>query len=305
MIQIGFPYKSLPIHPLATKESLDYSTEVLGPHRQTISIYDYLLTHHGKRIKKNQQKETFVIEDENGGFTILSLEEVNKKISSGQKFQILALNEIGNQFQNVRAVVQGYDPQNPLSGFERPNTSEGPHMVLGIFGYSDENRLRLFRHQQIRNGKAYVDTIRGFADAKTLENGELLYDIEHSEERILSNILKLTKEEGGEKVKIKNIYYVGKSSGNSTHEEGYTPFFAVEIDYNCFRKLSFVVTKEEMERREREFQHEGLTEYFIDMSALEFVGYSLNPLVDKDRTADYCNHIIFEHHITESWLKLM
>lgn len=300
LIQAGFASDLLARHPLTTKETIDEQTAKLKPLLKTVSLTDFIKN--GGARNDNQQRETFTVEID-GKVSELSLEEVQKR-TTNDDFRIIGLSRIGNNHQMVKAVVQNNNPNNPNSGFERPITAEGPHMILCIYAYDDEQKMRIFRTLQLRNEQIYVDTIRGFADTTSLSNGEVLYNIENAQDRIISNITRVIKEEGGQKLlKIKKITYLGSPVVNSTFVTSKSATFAVEIDYKEFRKLSQVMSIEEFNRRNEEFQHEGLTEFIIDMSIPEYFAYKFDSTIIRDQAADGPSDIVVEYYVAQTLLK--
>ncbi len=287
---------------MTTKETIDEQTANLKPLLQTISFTNFIKK--GGERNDNRQKETFTVKIDDK-ISELSLEELQEK-TSNDNFQLIGLSGIGNKFQNIRSVVQGYNPNKPDSGFfERPVVAEGPHMILCVYAYDDENKLRIFRTLQLRNEQVYVDTIRGFADNSSLENGEILYDIDNAQARIILNITKIIKEEGGKKLlKINNITFLGAPVVNSSFVVSKSATFAVEVDYKEFRKISQVITTNELKRREEEFSHEGLTEFIIDLSVPEYFAYKLDPNIVRDNAADGPSDIVVNTTLLRHYSKL-
>lgn len=300
LIQVGFSGNLLQQHPLTTKDTLDEQTASLSKLLQTIPFTDFLKN--GGERNDNRHRETFIVKID-GVISEMTLEQV-QQITSNDNFKLLSVSLIGNKYQQVKAVIQGHKPDDPKSGFERPIVSEGPHMILCLYSYDSEGKLRIFRTLQLRNGRVYVDTIRGFADSTSLEDGTVLYDLEKAEDRIYSNITKAIKDEGGQKLlNIKKITYLGAPVVNSSFVSSQSATFAVEVNYELFRKFSQVITANELQRRQEGFAHEGLTEYIIDMSVSEYLGYKLDPTIIRDNAADGPSDIVLQYHLTKILLQ--
>jgi hypothetical protein len=300
LIQVGFDNNVLPQHPLTTPSFLSNQTKILNPSFQTIPLIQFL--ENGGVRNDNRQRETFIVK-KNDVICEMSLEEI-QEITSSNDFQILGVKTIGNKYQKVTATVQGHDPKNPQSGFERPIVEEGPHMVICVFAYDQEGKLRIFRTLQMRNNRMYVDTIRGFAEITMLETGEVLYDLQNAEATIYQNIVKVIKNEGGKKfLDIKKITFLGPPIPNSTFVQSQSAMFAVEVDYNTFRINQCVADAEEINRRKNQFNHEGLTEYVLDLSVAEYIGYKLNSEIVHDMTADWVSDTVLQYYFTQTLLK--
>lgn len=305
MIQIGFGNEIIPRHPLTMLETINALTAEKKGSRQTISMLEYLKQGGVRKTDHTRHQEYFVV-NVGGKIQELSLEEIKKQIFLQSGVEILGLSRIGNSYQNVTASIQGYNPILPqTSEFERPNVSEGPHMVLGLYAFDPLGKLRIFRTLQLRNEQIHVDTIRGFADSTTLDSGQVLYDIEHAEDQILKNIYKVVKDEGGTKLKIKNIIFLGSPVVNSSFVTSLSATFAIEVDYQKFRTLSQVKTTEELIREEEAFKHEGLTSFIIDMSFAEYIGYKLDPSIIRDLTADGPSDAIVNYYIARTLINTL
>lgn len=209
----------------------------------------------------------------------------------------IALSSIGNQYQTVHAVVQGFNPKNPDSGFERPVLEEGPHMVIGLYGFETKRflfffkkkKLHVFRTLQMRTGRLVVDTPRGFATSEMLESKEQIYTA--NQDQVIANLIKIMKEEAG-KMEIKKISYLGADICNTSCIISKSALYAVEIDYSKFKLFSKMITAEEYTRRVEQFDHEGLIGGVIDMTVDQYLNYKENPHIVKDMTADYVSDFI-------------
>jgi len=160
----------------------------------------------GGKEDLNSHNEEYIIKDPQG-IRVTSLLELQGLLKSqGLDVEILGLHSIGNKFQKITNVVQGIDRNNPKSGFERPVVEEGPSMALAPFAIDSKGQLHLFRTFQMRTGEAEIDTPRGFADSKSLENGQQMYDIENSGDKVKANMKRIVGEESGEALQIKELF---------------------------------------------------------------------------------------------------
>lgn len=278
-------------HELASQDVLDRITAEVGPKQQMISLAHYLkeIGHKARGAGNgtlNSHFEEFIVR-EDGDIKVTSLAELQQKLAeAGVTVEILGVESVGNPFQKVSAKVQGFNPENPQSGFERPTVAEGPHMVLAITAKDKEGKLHLFRTIQYRTGEAIIDTPRGFADAQSREDGTQLYDLEKAGERVPVNVGRVVGEEAGEVLKIKKIIYLGSPRVNSSFVTSKSALFAVEVDYDHFVKASKVVSEEEYARRKEAFEHEGLTGAILDMDMAQYANYKRDSRIARDMAAD-------------------
>jgi hypothetical protein len=205
----------------------------------------------------------------------------------------IALAEVGNPYQTIYAMVQGFNPEDPNSGFERPVLKEGPHMVIGLYALDKEDNLHIFRTLQMRTGRLVVDTPRGFADNQMLNDGEEIYTADRVQ--VTKNLEKIVKEEAGNMV-IKNIDFLGADICNTSCIISKSAFYSVEVDYEKFLLLSKMITTSESQRRSQQFEHEGLIGGILDMTVQEYLEYKRNPHITKDITADKVSDQIILNH---------
>lgn len=260
---------------------------------QMISLKEYLQKSlkgrgDGKNNTLNSHNERFIME--NGD--ICDLKDINAGFPD-DFLKIAGLHSIGNKFQKVNAVIQGYSA-NSDSCFERPVLEEGPHMVIGLYAFDQNNDLHIFRTLQMRTGRLIVDTPRGFATSTMLESGEQIYDADRNQ--ATSNLLKIMKEETG-KLEIKEISYLGADICNTSCITSKTALYAVEIDYIKFKQFSGIITDEEYTRRNDQLQHEGLIGGIVDMTVQEYLLYKNNSNITKDMTADCISDLIIMNHL--------
>lgn len=201
----------------------------------------------------------------------------------------IALLTWGNKYQMIIGTVQGYNPNDPESGFERPVLEEGPHMVIGLYSLDSKGDLHLFRTIQIRNNRVLLDTPRGFATQKILENGEQIYNLEP--DQIIINLNEIMAKETG-KLVIESITFLGADISNSSCIISQSALFAVKINHDKFLDFSKLITSEESQRRSQQFKHEGLIGGIIDMSTKDYLAYKNNPKIIKDMTADKISDLI-------------
>jgi len=248
---------------------------------QTISLEDYLdlgLKPRGSgNGTLNSHDETAIVHTKDGLTVIKKITDVG----DGDTFQ--GFSSWGNKFQMIKAVVQGYNPNDPNSGFERPILSEGPHMIIGLYAFDQKGSLHIFRTLQIRNNRLIIDTPRGFAEAKMLESGEQIYDADP--EQVTKNLVRIVKEETGS-LTIKKIDFLGSDICNTSCIASKSALYAVEVDYDSFLKLSMVVSHEEAARHLEQFAHEGLIGKIFDMNVKEYLAYRSDPAIVKDMTSD-------------------
>lgn len=290
-----------PAHELTSKVVLDAASESMRGKAKMVGLAEYLRDVAGKprgtatggKEDLNSHTEEFIIKDDEG-IRVRSLQELQTQLAElGASFELLGVESIGNPNQKVSAVVQGVDESNPKSGFERPVVAEGPHMVLAPFAVDRSGQLHVFRTIQYRTGSAQVDTPRGFADAKTLESGEQLYQVEEAGERVKANMQRVLGEEAGESLlQIKRVVYLGSPRVNTSFVTSQSALFAVEVDYDRFVQSSKIITEEELQRRREQEQHEGLIGGILDINLSEYVNYKRSSEVPRDLTADAGSDIV-------------
>ncbi|HYM65096.1 MAG TPA: hypothetical protein VES68_01255, partial [Candidatus Sulfotelmatobacter sp.] len=166
-----------------------------------------------------------------------------------------------------------------------PTVAEGPHMILAPYAIDKEGTLHLFRTVQVRTGEAVIDTPRGFA--KTLEGGPQMYDVDNSSEEVNQNMRKIVGEESGNALKIKKVVYLGAPRVNTTFVTSRSAIFGVEVDYNAFVESQKMITEEELQRRNEQFEHEGLVGAIVDIPLSEYVDYKRDSEIKKDMAADF------------------
>lgn len=139
----------------------------------------------------------------------------------------------------------------------------------------------------MRTGEAVIDTPRGFADAKALESGQQMYDVENSGDRVQANMRRIVGEESGEALKIKRVVYLGAPRVNSSFVTSKSAIFGVEVDYDAFITAQKVVSAEELKRRQEQFEHEGLVGDVLDITLPQYVEYKRDSNLAKDMAADF------------------
>ncbi len=292
-IELNRPHSE--VHPLAKASVLEDVRQTMGPKQEMIPLVDYLRdiaakprgSQTGGKEDLNSHNEEFIIKDAQG-IHIASLSDLQNLLKSqGLNVEILGAQPIGNPNQKVTAVVQGVDRNNPKSGFERPTITEGPHMILAPFAIDENGELHLFRTIQMRTGKAMIDTPRGFADAKSLENGEQMYDIENSKDKVNANMKRIVGEESGNALQIRRIVYLGAPRVNSSFVTSKSAIFGVEVDYRAFITSQKVVNQKELERRKEQFEHEGLVGDVLDFTLPQYANYKRDSQISKDMAADF------------------
>lgn len=174
-----------------------------------------------------------------------------------------------------------------MSGFERPTVAEGPHMILAPFAIDKDDQLHVFRTIQMRTGEAVIDTPRGFADSKSLESGEQMYDVENSGEKVTANMRRIVGEESGDALQIRRIVYLGAPRVNGAFVTSKSAIFGVEVDYDAFVKAQKVVSPEELQRRKEQFEHEGIVGDVLDITLPEYANYKRDSQISKDMAADF------------------
>lgn len=302
-------------HSLAKQGTLDEVTGELGPQRQFLPLVDFLrakaaegvdpfearrevlrVDASGKEQRRNPHLEEFVIKT-GSEIKVASLEELRDLLkNAGVNVEVLGLHSVGNPFQRVYGGLQDYSEKNSKSGFERPVVAEGPAMILAPYAFDNDGEMHIFRSIQLRQGEAVVDVARGFADAKTLESGAYLYDVNKLGERVKANLTRVVGEEAGKQLlKIKRIIFLGSLAGNtsSTKKGAKGAYFGVEVDYNNFIQSNKVVSEEEFERRREQLEHEGLTGTIIDMTLDEYINYKRDSsLTTRDASTDAGTDIV-------------
>lgn len=292
-IEISEPHGKT--HPLAQASVLEEVRQAMGSKQEMIPLVDYLRNVAGKprgsatggREDLNSHNEEFIIRGAQG-IHVVSLSELSDLLTSqGLDVEVLGVQSIGNPNQQVTAVVQGVDRNKPQSGFERPTVAEGPHMILAPFAIDKTGQLHLFRTIQMRTGEAVIDTPRGFADSKSLESGQQMYDVENSGEKVTANMKRVVGEESGDALQIKRIVYLGAPRVNSSFVTSKSAIFGVEVDYDAFIKAQKVVGPEELQRRREQFEHEGLVGDVLDITLPQYANYKRDSQISKDMAADF------------------
>ncbi len=292
-IEISAPHEET--HPLASASVLEDVRQTMGPRQEMVPLVDYLRDIAGKprgsatqgKEDLNSHNEEFILKNSQG-IHVASLSELQFMLSEqGLDIEVLGVQSIGNPNQKVTAVVQGVDRSKPQSGFERPVVAEGPHMILAPFAIDKEGQLHLFRTIQMRTGEAVIDTPRGFADAKSLESGEQMYDVENSGEKVTANMRRIVGEESGDALQIKRIVYLGAPRVNGAFVTSKSAIFGVEVDYDAFIKAQKVVSPEELKRRKEQFEHEGIVGDVLDITLPEYANYKRDSQISKDMAADF------------------
>jgi len=282
-------------HPLAQAPVLEDVRRTMGPKQEIVPLVDYLRDIAGKprgsatggKEDLNSHNEEFIVKDAQG-IRVASLSELQNLLKSqGLDVEVLGVQSIGNPNQKVTAVVQGVDRSKPQSGFERPTVAEGPHMILAPFAIDKDGQLHVFRTIQMRTGEAVIDTPRGFADAKSLESGEQMYDVENSGEKVTANMKRIVGEESGDALQIRRIIYLGAPRVNGAFVTSKSAIFAVEVDYDAFIKAQKVVSPEELQRRKEQFEHEGLVGDVLDITLPQYANYKRDSQISKDMAADF------------------
>lgn len=282
-------------HPLAQAAVMEDVTRTMLPRQEMIPLITYLTDIAGKprgsatggKEDLNSHKEEFIVRDTDG-IRVASLLELQDLLSSqGLNVEVLGVQSIGNPNQQVTAMVQGVDRAKPASGFERPTVAEGPHMILAPFAIDSQGQLHLFRTIQMRTGEAVIDTPRGFADAKSLESGQQMYDVEGAGDRVTANMKRIVGEESGEALKIKRVVYLGAPRVNSAFVTSKSAIFGVEVDYDAFVTAQKVVSQEELQRRKEQFEHEGIVGDVLDITLPQYVDYKRDSDLAKDMAADF------------------
>ena len=287
-------------HELANQSALDRVDEMMAGKQDMPSLATYLKDIAGKprgvqggNADLNSHFEEFVVR-QGGDIQVMSLADLQEKLgSAGVAVEILGVESIGNPNQKVTARVQGVNTGNPQSGYERPTVAEGPHMILAPYAVDNEGKLHLFRTIQYRTGEAVVDTPRGFADSKSLETGQQMYEVETAGSRVEANMKRIVGEEAGKKLlDIKRIVFLGAPRVNSSFVTSKSALFGVEVDYNAFTQSNKVVSDEEFQRRREQLEHEGLMGIVLDMDVDQYVNFKRDSEVARDMAADSGTDIV-------------
>lgn len=265
------------------------------PKQELVPLVDYLRDIAGKprgnatggREDLNSHAEEFIVREAEG-IHVASLSELQSLLRDlGADVEVLGVQSIGNPNQKVTAMVQGVDRSKPMSGFERPTVSEGPHMILAPFAIDKEGQLHLFRTIQMRTGEAVIDTPRGFADAKSLESGQQMYDVETAGDKVTANMKRIVGEESGDALQIKRVIFLGSPRVNSSFVTSKSAIFGVEVDYDKFVTAQKVVSQEELQRRQEQFEHEGIVGDVLDITLPQYVDYKRDSELSKDMASDF------------------
>jgi hypothetical protein len=294
--------------PPVTPEFLQSITLSHAAEHQTLGLFPYLqrkVTERkalGKeadpiqiRENLNPHRETFIVASVDG-VTEVSREALQASITAGDKPQIVGISRWANDGNNqvVEARVHGVSPvreeqigEGAVTGFERPTVIEGPHMDVALYGFDANNVLHVIRTVQLRQGKAVIDTVRGFATAEERENGIQMYDLDQAQDAIVANITKLLGEEAGQ-LQVEQMIYLGTTIPNTTFTDSQTAFFAVQVNYEAFIKAQkSVLSLQEAVRRQEAFEHEGIVSHFIDMTVDQYMELMRNSGIPMDATANY------------------
>jgi hypothetical protein len=282
-------------HPIANRASLEAITEQNIASQEVVRLVDYFKDIAGKpRGSKggsedlNSHREQFIVK-QGEKIKLASLEELQQLLKDhGIDTEILGVQSISQDNQRIEAVVQGVDRNKPTTGYERPTVAEGPHMILAAYAKDKNGQLHIFRTIQMRTGEAMIDTPRGFAEKKALEDGTQMYaDIEENEKQIATSMKKIVSDETGEALQIKRIRYIGSDRVNSSFVTSKSAVFGVEVDYDAFLKNKRVVALEELKRRKEQFEHEGIVGDVLDMTLSQYVEYKRDSDISKDMAADF------------------
>ncbi len=166
-------------------------------------------------------------------------------------------------------------------------------MILAPYAVDNKGQLHLFRTIQYRTGEAVIDTPRGFADSKSLESGQQMYEVEGAGSRIEGNMKRIIGEEAGKKLlDIKRIVYLGAPRVNSSFVTSKSALFGVEVDYDSFTQSNKVLSDEEFQRRREQLEHEGLMGIVLDMTVDQYANYKRDSEVSRDMAADSATDIV-------------
>lgn len=293
-IEVSRP--SGPSHALASSEALAGITKDNAKKQEVVPLVDYLKGiaalprgTEGEKKDLNSHLETFILK-EGKEIKLASLEELQRILrEGGLNVEVLGVHEIANKKRNqvVTSVVQGVNRADPKSGFERPTVAEGAHMILAPYAVDKNGEIHLFRSIQMRTGQAMIDTARGFADAKALENGDQMYEVDKAGDKVKANMTRIVGEESGDALQIKKIKFLGAPRVNSAFVTSQSAIFAVEVDYDAFIKSKKVISNAELKRRREQFEHEGLVGDVLDFTLSEYLNYKKDSQISKDMAADF------------------
>jgi hypothetical protein len=281
-------------HPLAQASVMAEVSAEMCPKQEIVPLIKYLQEIAGKprgtvggNTDLNSHNEEFIIKD--GEIRVASLSELQAILkSAGLDIELLGVQSIGNANQKVEAMVQGVDRTKPTSGYERPTISEGPHMILAPYAVDKEGKLHLFRTIQMRTGEAVIDTPRGFAEKKELDDGQQMYAaIEDNGPKIVGNMQRIVGEESGDALQIKRVTFLGSPKVNSSFVTSKSAVFGVEVDYAAFVTAQKVISAEELQRRREQFEHEGLVGDVLDFTLPDYADYKRDSSLVKDMAADF------------------
>ena len=282
-------------HPLADQSQLDRVSHLMEGVQDMVPLAIYLKDIAGKprgteggNKDLNSHFEEFIVK-EGGEIKVTNLAELQEKLAAVgvSDLEILGVESVGNANQKVSAVVQGVNRNNPQSGYERPAVAEGPHMILAPYALDRNGNMHVFRTIQYRTGEAVIDTPRGFADQKSLETGQQMYDVEGAGSRVEANLKRIVGEEAGKRLlDIKRIVYLGAPRVNTSFVTARSAFFGVEVDYDNFIQSNKVITEEEAQRRKEQLDHEGLMGVILDMNVDQYVNYKRDSSISRDMAAD-------------------
>lgn len=282
-------------HPLANQSQLEHASNLMEGVQDMIPLATYLKDVVGKTRGSdggdkdlNSHFEEFIIKEDEE-IKVTSLMELQEKLRTAgvADLEILGVESMGNTNQRVSAVVQGVNRNNPQSGYERPTVEEGPHMILAPYAIDEDGNMHVFRTIQYRTGEAVIDTPRGFADQKSLEGGQQMYDVEGAGSRVEANLKRIVGEEAGKRLlDIKRIVYLGAPRVNTSFVTSRSALFGVEVDYDNFIQSNRVITEEEAQRRTEQFEHEGLMGIVLDMNVDQYINYKRDSSISRDMAAD-------------------
>lgn len=270
-------------HALAHQQVLDLITEKYADRQGVVPLIEYLQRDSAKpRSGLNPHQEQFILQT-GSEIRLSSLSEL-AEIMEPLETKVLGVSSIGNKNQTVTAVVQGVNKDNLQSGYERPTVAEGPHMILAPYAIDKKGEMHLFRTVQMRTGEAVIDTPRGFA--KDLLGGQM-YDVENEGENVQVSMKKIVSEETGDALRIKKVTYLGAPRVNSSFVTSKSAVYGVEVDYEAFVENQKIITEKELQRRNEQFNHEGLMGAVVDFPLSEYVNYKRDSAVSKDMAADF------------------
>lgn len=291
-IELGFN-QGPALNPAVSKETFETINKANGPKQQIRPLFEVLRDASEKGLDpfkarpKPQHYEQFIVFD-GKDLQIKTIGEIREILENAALgINIVGLHEIGNQFQTVKSMVHGINPEQSNSGFERPVTYEAPGINLAVFA-TQGKKLHIFRFVQLRQGKPVLDTPRDFTpeikDDKQIEN--IADPVQKALKRVLN------EETGDSLMAIKRIIFLGQPIANSTLIGSPSPFFAVQVDYKNFLKHYKVVDQKELQRRKEQFKHEGITGVMIDMTLEEYINYKKDIGIKHDLAADGSSDIV-------------